>query len=159
MLLHWSCGCPDMYHLPHLPLILDPPHPQPEFLLGTAVYLHPWGVCLGLCLWSFCLRTKCFSPVDPPTESQAAVLSRLVSMSIQSSLKIWIVPFPHCSVILVNGQKSPGGKTKSIATVYTRCSILRFFLKRTQHALHLMGCRCENWLRSQNQLRECDFSS
>lgn len=94
-----------------------------------------------------------------PTGSQAAVLSRLVSMSTQSSLKIWLVPFPHCSVILVNGQKSPGGKMKSITTVYTRCSILWFFLKRTQHALHLMDCRCENWLRSQNQLRECDFPS
>lgn len=134
MLSHWSWSWADIYYLP----------PRPPIILG----LHPLGTCVNLWSWGSCLRTNCS---NPPNGTHADVLSYLVSVSTQSSWMVWIFPFPHCSVILVNGHESPCGRINGITTVYTCCSFIGSFFKGTWHPLQLMGSRWRNWV------RDCDF--
>lgn len=100
------------------------------FLVFVAC-LHFWGASdthPSLRLLRLHLTTKFSNLVVPPTESPVD-LSCLVSLSTQSSWKIWIFPFSHCSVIVVSGRKSFCGSSKGVTHVYTCCSILGFFLR------------------------------
>lgn len=67
-------------------------------------------------------------------------------------------PFPPVFSYSRKYHKSFCGRIKRVTTVYTYCSILGSFLI-SQHLHQLMDSGCENWLRSGNRVRDCDFPS
>lgn len=84
-------------------------------------------------------------PQCHPESPGISVHSEQVS---NTSLKVWLFPFPQSMVSLVKGHKSFQKRRGERLTVYIFRSILSSFLKRTQPTLHSKGSEPVNLLKS-----------